>query len=202
MFTGIVEATGRVVSVEKRGQNQEFRFKCRLASEFRVDESVSHNGVCLTVEAIDAAENTYRVTAIPETLSKTNLGLLSEGDLVNLERSLRADGRVDGHFVQGHVDCTGTVTGRREIAGSLELEIEYDIQFRHLIVPRGSICVNGISLTVAQMPELEPRFTIALIPHTLSRTNIAAVTLHSTLNLEFDILGKYISRIKTLAGAP
>ncbi|MCB1324765.1 MAG: riboflavin synthase [Spirochaetales bacterium] len=202
MFTGIIEAAGRVLSIERRGESQEFRLVCPLASEFRVDESVSHNGVCLTVEAIDTTENSYRVTAISETLSKTNLGQLVVGDLVNLERSLRADGRVDGHFVQGHVDCTGTVTGRREISGSLELEIEYDAQFRHLVVPRGSICVNGISLTVARMPELAPRFTIALIPHTLSRTNIATAALHSTVNLEFDILGKYIARIRALGGAP
>lgn len=191
MFTGIIESIGTLENLGVNGTNHVFWVRSQLAPELRVDQSVAHDGVCLTVEEVRS--DSYRVTAIAETLSKTGLGQWKAGTRVNLERCLRADGRVDGHFVQGHVDTTGTVQEIRENQGSLEIWISYPIPFESLIVDRGSIAVNGISLTLART---EPgRFMIAIIPHTITHTNIGDWQPKTLVNLEFDILGKYVAKI-------
>lgn len=191
MFTGIIESIGTLEKLSVSGSNHTYWVRSTLAPELRVDQSVSHDGVCLTVE--ETGTEVFRVTAIAETLSKTALGRWKEGTRVNLERCLRADGRVDGHFVQGHVDTTGQVEQVNENSGSLEIWISYPVHFDALVVDRGSIAVNGISLTLART---EPgRFMIAIIPHTIQNTNIGDLRPQSPVNLEFDILGKYVAKM-------
>jgi len=190
MFTGIIETTGIVKEVIITGKNRSFWIETPLSREFKVDQSVSHSGVCLTVEEIKGP--TYRVTAIDETLQKTNLSYWNTGTIINIERCLPVNGRFDGHFVQGHVDATGTCIKRTEKDGSWEFVIEFPEKFAELIIEKGSICVNGISLTAFNAGV--NRFTVAIIPYTFEHTNIKDVQPGDSINLEFDMLGKYINR--------
>ena len=190
MFTGIIETIGTVKSVISNGSNQTFWVESELSASFKIDQSVSHSGVCLTVEEING--NQHRVTAIAETLDKTNLGSWAEGEKVNIERCLQVNSRLDGHFVQGHVDTTGICKKRTEKKGSWEFEFEFPAKFAELVIEKGSICVNGISLTAFNVKK--KRFTVAIIPYTFEHTNIHTVEKGSLVNLEFDLLGKYLQR--------
>ena len=197
MFSGIVEEAARVAAVKTERGNVELTVECSFAHELKVDQSVAHNGVCLTVTSV-VDNNRYTVTAIEETLRRSNLGLLKVGDRVNLERSMLMNGRLDGHIVQGHVDCTARCVKRHELDGSVEFTFEYDItpeQRRqgYLTVAKGSVTVNGVSLTVCLS---EPgRFSVAIIPYTLQHTNFADIREGSTVNIEFDIIGKYAAAL-------
>lgn len=178
--------------IEPRGTNINFRLKSSIAPELKVDQSVSHNGVCLTVTGIDG--DTYDVTAVDETLKKTNLGTLQAGSKVNLERCMPAGGRFDGHIVQGHVDQTGICTGIEDRGGSWLFSFSYDMTDQHhLTVEKGSICVNGVSLTVIDSEE--GAFRVAIIPYTFEHTNFHLLAIGEKVNLEFDILGKYIQKL-------
>lgn len=192
MFSGIIEEAATVIKTEKDKDNLHITMKCSFAGELKIDQSVSHNGVCLTVVKKD--KQTYTVTAIKETLEKSNLGLLKPGDKVNLERSTRLDGRLDGHMVQGHVDQTAVCTNVKEAGGSWYYTFEYEpAQDDYLTVEKGSISVNGVSLTVVNS---KPRsFEVAIIPFTWEVTNFHQIKKETVVNLEFDILGKYISKI-------
>jgi riboflavin synthase len=190
MFTGIIESLGAVHTVDTRGANKTFWIASTLSNELRVDQSLSHNGVCLTVEEIK--DGSHRVTAIEETLKKTNLGHWATGDLINLERCLVMNGRLDGHIVQGHADTTATCLRRKQLDGSWEFRFEYPGKFSHLVIEKGSISLNGISLTVFNVKK--DRFDIAVIPYTFEHTNISTVDAGSIVNLEFDLIGKYVTR--------
>ena len=190
MFTGIVESLARVRAVETRGSNRTFWIESPLATEFKIDQSIAHNGVCLTVEEIQG--EAYRVTAVEETLRKTNLGHWGPGTAVNLERSMLPTTRVDGHFVQGHVDTTGTLISKKDLNGSWELRFSFPPAFAALVIEKGSICVNGVSLTAFQVTG--DSFTVAIIPYTWTHTNLQFVAEGEAINLEFDLLGKYILR--------
>lgn len=190
MFTGIIETVGVVKDIITNGSNRTFWVESSLSSEFKVDQSVSHSGVCLTVEEIKGSQ--HRVTAIDETLQKTNLNKWIPGTLVNIERCLPLSGRLDGHFVQGHVDITGTCSGVIEKKGSWEFEIEYPENFAELIIEKGSICLNGISLTAFNVTN--NRFWVAIIPYTFQHTNLRSLSEGGHINLEFDLIGKYILR--------
>lgn len=194
MFTGIIEALGEVKEVIASGSNRVFRIGSPLSPAFRVDQSVSHNGVCLTVD--ENRDGFHRVTAIEETLQKTNLGSWKPGTLVNIERCLQLNGRLDGHFVQGHVDTTAMCTGVAEKDGSREFVFTFPEKFAELVIEKGSVCVNGISLTAFNVDRNS--FTVAIIPYTFEHTNIQQITPGSTANLEFDMIGKYIQRRITL----
>jgi riboflavin synthase len=191
MFTGIVESTGEVLAIDMEGTNRTFTLASPLAREFKIDQSINHNGVCLTVVAVEG--DTYQVTAIEETLTKTNLGTLTIESKVNLERCMPANGRFDGHIVQGHVDQTGICTRVEERDGSWLFDFEYDPSTGNLTVEKGSICINGVSLTVFNSKENS--FRVAIIPYTYSFTNFHSLKPGDSVNLEFDILGKYIKRI-------
>ncbi len=191
MFTGIIEDLAKLITAESRQSNLTFTFEARTAREFRVDQSISHNGVCLTVESVN--NDRYTVTAIDETLRKTTLGLLSPGDIVNLERCMPANGRFDGHIVQGHVDQTAVCLSVEDQQGSWLLTFEYDPSTGNMTVEKGSVCVNGISLTVVN--STESTFSVAIIPYTWEHTNLHTVQPGTRVNLEFDIVGKYIRRI-------
>ncbi|MBX2985641.1 MAG: riboflavin synthase [Bacteroidia bacterium] len=192
MFTGIIEDIGEVVAIEKEQSNLIFTIKSKLTPELKIDQSVAHNGVCLTVVDINGMQ--YKVTAIAETLSKTNLDTLKPGSLVNLERSLLANQRIDGHFVQGHVDTTGVCTEIVNKNGSWLFTIQYVADQTHFYtVSKGSICINGISLTVAQSNKGE--MALAIIPYTYENTNLNTLKTGDKVNIEFDILGKYISAL-------
>lgn len=191
MFTGIVEAVGRVEKIEKNGRNIDFFMTCPFSQELKVDQSLAHDGCCLTV--VEVLEDSYRVTAIDETLEKTNLSAWQAGTAVNLERCLKFDGRLDGHFVQGHVDKTGTVKSVEDRDGSWYVTIEYSEDKGFTTVPQGSITVNGISLTVANSGE--HHFSVAIIPYTWEHTNMKFLKTGDTVNLEFDIIGKYIAKL-------
>ncbi len=193
MFTGIIENTGILKSFSDEGTNRTFVLKSDLTSELKVDQSLSHNGVCLTVEKVDFTVSEYQVTAIKETLLKTNLGDIKVGDLLNLERCMKADGRFDGHIVQGHVDQIGTVQSIENQEGSWLITIKYDRSLGNITVEKGSICLNGISLTVVN--STDNSFSVAIIPYTWEHTNLKNLKITESVNLEFDILGKYISRI-------
>ena len=190
MFTGIIETTGIVKEVISTGSNRTYWIESSLSSGFKVDQSVSHSGVCLTVEEISG--DCHRVTAIEETLQKTNLGQLKPGSIVNLERCLTLNARLDGHFVQGHVDTTGICKRIIEKDGSWEYEFSYPPDFAPLIIEKGSICVEGISLTAFKVHE--DHFTVAIIPYTYSHTNLGEIMQEDQVNLEFDLVGKYIIR--------
>jgi riboflavin synthase len=192
MFSGIVEEAAPVVRIEKDQDNLHITMKCSFVSELKIDQSISHNGVCLTVVKKD--HETYTVTAIRETLDKTNLGLLKTGDKVNLERSTKLDGRLDGHMVQGHVDQTAVCTDVTEAGGSWYYTFEYDpAQDDYITVEKGSVSVNGVSLTVVNS---RPRsFQVAIIPFTWEVTNFHQIKKGTVVNIEFDILGKYIAKI-------
>jgi riboflavin synthase len=192
MFSGIVEEAAPVVRLEKEKDNLHITMKCSFVSELKIDQSISHNGVCLTV--VKKENNTYTVTAIKETLDKTNLGLLRPGDKVNLERSTKLDGRLDGHMVQGHVDQTAVCTDVTEAGGSWYFTFEYEpSQDDYITVEKGSVSVNGVSLTVVNS---QPRsFQVAIIPFTYEMTNFHQIKKGTVVNIEFDILGKYIAKI-------
>jgi riboflavin synthase len=190
MFTGIIEAIAKLEKIEKEGSNLHFWFSSPFVNELKIDQSVSHNGVCLTV--VDIKNQEYKVTAIDETLSKTNLGLLLPGNFVNTERCMQWGGRLDGHIVQGHVDLTGTCIGIAEKEGSWIFEFTYDAKSEHQTVPKGSVCVNGVSLTVVDSKEAY--FTVAIIPYTFEHTVFKYMRESDKVNLEFDIIGKYVQR--------
>ena len=191
MFTGIIEAQGKIKQIEKDGENVIFTVVSELSPALKVDQSLSHNGVCLTVTWKD--EESHKVTVVKESLLKSNLGELKEGDLINLERSMRADGMLDGHIVQGHVDGVGICKEIQEVDGSWYFTFSFDPSFSHLIVNKGSICINGVSLTVIDPSDQD--FRVAIIPYTYKHTNFLQLEVGSTVNLEFDILGKYVARI-------
>ena len=192
MFSGIVEEAATVVGLVKDQDNLHITMRCSFTSELKIDQSISHNGVCLTVVKIDG--DTYTVTAIRETLLKSNLGLLKEGDKVNLERSTRLDSRLDGHMVQGHVDLTATCKEVIEADGSWYFTFEYEPSSEeHITVEKGSVSVNGVSLTVVNSKDTS--FQVAIIPFTYQVTNFHQFVPGSVVNLEFDIIGKYIARI-------
>lgn len=191
MFTGIIEATGIVESVENKGTNVDFVLNCPFTQELKIDQSLAHNGCCLTVVEIN--ENKYRVTAINETLDKTNLGKWEVGTEVNLERCLKFEGRLDGHLVQGHVDKTGVVKSIEDKDGSFYITIQYEEELNFTTVPQGSITINGISLTVADSQVNQ--FSVAIIPYTWDFTNMKTLKVGEVVNLEFDIIGKYISKL-------
>jgi riboflavin synthase len=190
MFTGIVESEGVLVSKIIEKENIDFTFSCPFTSELKIDQSLAHNGVCLTVVKIDDDKQEYTVTAIKETLIKSNLGELKEGDVVNLERCMKLGDRLDGHLVQGHVDQTARCTQVKENKGSWDFEFQYDPKFGNLTVSKGSICINGVSLTVVNSGANS--FSVCIIPYTYAHTNFRLFKLGSKVNLEFDIIGKYI----------
>ena len=191
MFTGIIESLGKIDSIETHGTNKTFWVSSPISGELKVDQSISHNGVCLTVEELK--EGLHRVTAIQETLEKTNLSHWQPGDLVNLERCLLMNGRLDGHIVQGHVDATATCINRKELDGSWEFRFEFPKKFSHLVIEKGSISLNGISLTIFNVKK--SRFDIAVIPYTFEHTNVQSIKTRDKVNLEFDMIGKYVSRM-------
>ncbi|MBJ2166300.1 MAG: riboflavin synthase [Muribaculaceae bacterium] len=201
MFSGIVEEAATVVAAVREGGNLQLTVRCSFANELKIDQSVAHNGVCLTVVALNP-DGTYTVTAIQETLDRSNLGLLHEGDLVNLERSMLMNGRLDGHIVQGHVDTTAVCTEVEEVDGSRYFKFEYEVSPEmaakgYMTVEKGSVTVNGVSLTVCDS-ELRS-FRVAIIPYTLEHTNFCRIEPGTRVNLEFDIIGKYLARLQEVA---
>ncbi len=190
MFTGIVETTGVVKRVIKKGSNKSFLIESNISCNLKTDQSLSHNGVCLTVENVE--NGMHQVTAIDETLKKTNLCHLAAGSVVNLERSMIMNGRIDGHIVQGHVDDMATCVAVLEKNGSWEYEFEFNASFAALLIEKGSVCLNGISLTVFDVGH--HRFKVAIIPYTYEHTNIKFIQAGSKVNVEFDVVGKYILR--------
>ncbi|KIO75305.1 riboflavin synthase subunit alpha [Pedobacter lusitanus] len=191
MFTGIIETLGTVKEIRVEGTNIHYTIESALSHELKIDQSVSHNGVCLTVVAIN--ERTHTVTAIQETLEKSNMQHLTEGMKVNLERCMQMNGRLDGHIVQGHVDQTAVCVRREELDGSWEYRFKYDSSKGNVTVEKGSVSVNGISLTVVNSAEDE--FSVFIIPYTFEHTNLQEVNTGDTVNLEFDIIGKYVARL-------
>ena len=201
MFSGIVEEMATVVAIKHDKENIDFTLKCSFVDELKIDQSVAHNGVCLTV--VDIKDGTYTVTAMKETLLRSNLGLLKVGDHVNVERSMLMNGRLDGHIVQGHVDETAKCVEMKDADGSTYFTFEYkldkDMARRgYFTVDKGSVTVNGVSLTV--IAPTDNTFTVAIIPYTRKNTNFKDITVGSTVNLEFDILGKYIARLRHFEG--
>ena len=199
MFSGIVETTARVVAVEQDKENKHFTMACEFGHELKIDQSVAHNGVCLTVVKIDG--NRYVVTAMDETLKRSNLGLLQPGDEVNVERSMVMNGRLDGHIVQGHVDTTATCVNITDADGSYEFTFAYEasdemIARGYFTVDKGSVTVNGVSLTVCE--PTRNTFKVCIIPFTYEHTNFHHIKVGTKVNIEFDILGKYISRLASL----
>lgn len=192
MFTGIIEAVGEIVNITEEGSNRHFEIRSHLASELKVDQSVCHNGVCLTVTSL--TDETYQVTAIDETLKRSNLGALTPGSKVNLERCMPAHGRFDGHIVQGHVDLTAQCTQIQEEEGSWLFDFTYRTENQeYLTVEKGSITINGVSLTCYN--STYDSFRVAIIPYTYEHTNFHQLQVGDTVNLEFDVIGKYISKI-------
>ncbi len=191
MFTGIIETLGTVKAVVRELENVHFTIASEISQDLKIDQSVAHNGVCLTVVALQ--ENTHTVTAIQETLDKTNLGDLEVGSTVNLERCMQMNGRLDGHIVQGHVDQTAVCVKKDALEGSWEYRFKYDASNGNVTVEKGSICINGISLTVVNSEKDE--FSVFIIPYTHEHTNLNSVDVGSTVNLEFDIIGKYVARL-------
>jgi len=191
MFSGIVEQTGKVVKIEREGTNINISLTCSFVNELKIDQSLAHNGVCLTV--VDIKDDYYTVTAVQETLDKTNLGYLKVGDEVNLERSMRPESLLDGHIVQGHVDQTAVCTNVEELDGSWYYTFEYDDSKGNITVEKGSVSVNGVSLTVVNSQKNS--FQVAIIPFTYEVTNFHNIEKGTVVNLEFDIVGKYIQKI-------
>ena len=190
MFTGIIESIGRIIKIKREEKNLRFTIQCSFANELKVDQSVSHNGVCLTVVSIQG--NEYDVIAIDETLKRTNFFMLKEGDEVNLERCTKVGDRLDGHIVQGHIDTVAKVVNIVSQQGSWLMYFEYDKQ-DNITVEKGSICVNGISLTVVDSGD--DNFSVAIIPYTYEQTNFKKLKVGDLVNIEFDIIGKYVSRL-------
>jgi len=195
MFTGIVETQGIIRKITGKGTNKTFWIKSPISSKLKADQSVSHDGVCLTVEEVKG--NRHRVTAIAETLSKTNLGDWLDGSVINLERCLRVNDRLDGHFVQGHVDTVAICTDKKEKDGSWEFSFQFPSKFGQLIIEKGSVAVNGISLTAFNVSG--NTFDIAIIPYTYENTNLSTLNTGQKVNIEFDMLGKYINRKLSLS---
>jgi riboflavin synthase len=191
MFTGIIETLGRITDLRKEQGNLHISVQSPIAQELKIDQSVAHNGVCLTVVAV--RDDTHTVTAIDETLNKTSLGYLKVGEPVNLERCMQMNARLDGHIVQGHVDQTAICTQFTELGGSWEYTFKYDATIGNVTVEKGSVCVNGISLTVVN--SAEGHFSVAIIPYTYEHTNLHDVREGTVVNLEFDIIGKYLARL-------
>jgi riboflavin synthase len=191
MFTGIIETLGRVQEIQKDQDNVHITVASEITDELKIDQSVAHNGVCLTVVAIQ--ENTYTVTAIAETINKTNLSHWKVGDAVNLERAMKLGDRLDGHIVQGHVDQTATCIAIDEAGGSWHYTFEYDETLNNITIEKGSITVNGVSLTVVNSKKNQ--FSVAIIPYTYEHTNFNAFQIGTIVNLEFDVIGKYVSRL-------
>lgn len=194
MFTGIIEDLGTINNLVKEGSNLHITMHTSITNELKIDQSVAHNGVCLTVVAIDG--DTYTVTAIQETLDKTNLGTLKEGQLVNIERAMKLGDRLDGHIVQGHVDQTATCINVTEEVGSWIFTFEYDKALNNITIEKGSITVNGVSLTVVNS-KLNS-FSVAIIPYTFKHTTFKTLKVGDTVNLEFDVIGKYVTRLNEL----
>lgn len=194
MFTGIVETLGTIKEIKREQDNLHITIQSSLTPELKIDQSVSHNGVCLTV--VSLTEDTYTVTAIKETLEKTNLGKWQEGNIVNLERGMKLGDRLDGHIVQGHVDQTGVCKNVEEANGSWYYTFEYDKNLSNITIEKGSITVNGVSLTVVNSKINE--FSVAIIPYTYEHTNFKFIQPGTIVNLEFDVIGKYVSRINEL----
>lgn len=190
MFTGIIENLGTIKEIAVWGTNKTFWVESALSSSFKIDQSVSHDGVCLTVE--DVLEKMHKITAVQETLDKTNMNRWQVGTVVNLERSLLPTNRLDGHFVQGHVDTTGTCKKIKDKNGSHEFQFEFPKKFAALVIEKGSICLNGISLTAFDVKKHS--FKVAIIPYTFGHTNLQFLKQGDEVNLEFDMLGKYILR--------
>lgn len=200
MFSGIIEDAANVVAIEKIGGNLHLTMSCSFVNELKIDQSIAHNGVCLTV--VELSDSTYRVTAIHETLERTNLGMLKVGDKVNIERSMLMNGRLDGHIVQGHVDQTAKCMDIKEANGSWYYNFKYEFNEKMLgkgyfTVDKGSVTVNGVSLTVCN--PTKNSFEVAIIPYTFEFTNFHQLKIGSIVNLEFDIIGKYISRLQRLS---
>ncbi len=200
MFSGIIENMATVVAVKRDKENIDLTLECPFAGELSIDQSVAHNGVCLTVVALEG--NTYTVTAMKETLDRSNLGLLKDGDKVNVERSMMLNGRLDGHIVQGHVDQTATCIDKRDADGSTYYTFEYRLDREmarkgYFTVDKGSVTVNGVSLTVCE--PTDNTFTVAIIPYTHDHTNFCNIEVGTVVNIEFDILGKYIARLQAVS---
>ena len=191
MFTGIIEEIGKIVRIEREQANLHLYVKSSFTNELKIDQSVAHNGVCLTVVAIDG--DVYQVTAIAETLAKTHLGSLQVGDAVNLECGMLLNTRLDGHIVQGHIDQTGTCSAIQEEAGSTRFTFQYDPSTGNVVIEKGSITVNGVSLTVVDATR--DSFSVAVIPYTLAHTNLQHLQIGNIVNLEFDVIGKYVARL-------
>jgi riboflavin synthase len=191
MFTGIVEFTGKILSAENHHSNKTFWIESDISSQLHIDESLSHNGVCLTVEEI--RNNSHRVTTIKETIEKTTIKKWSASGMVNLERSMLMNGRLDGHIVQGHVDCTAKCIEKKELNGSWEFTFKIKEKFAPLIIEKGSICIDGVSLTAFNVRR--QKFTVAIIPYTFANTNFSQMQKGMEVNVEFDVLGKYVQRI-------
>jgi len=194
MFTGIIESVGEIKQISASGTNKIFWIASGISGGLQIDQSISHDGVCLTVEEINA--NTHRVTAIEETLKKTNLQNWKKGGSVNLERSMLMNGRLDGHIVQGHADTTAVCTHKKNMEGSWEYQFEISRKFSHLIIEKGSISLNGVSLTIFSVKKKS--FKVAIIPYTFEHTNIKNVLPGDNVNIEFDLIGKYIARFHSL----
>lgn len=190
MFTGIIEAEGTVERIVQEGTNYHFTIASPISDELKIDQSIAHDGVCLTVVALEPGRHV--VTAIDETMQRTRLAEWSAGTVVNLERAMRPNGRLDGHMVQGHVDKVGTCTSVEDVDGSWYFRFEYEPAPEHLLVDKGSVCINGVSLTVVE--PTDSTFSVAIIPYTYEHTNFRQLKAGSKINLEFDIIGKYIAR--------
>lgn len=201
MFSGIVEEMATVVAIDKDKENIDFTLRCSFVDELKIDQSIAHNGVCLTVVCLE--NGTYTVTAMKETLDRSNLGLLKVGDRVNVERSMIMNGRLDGHIVQGHVDQTAKCIAMEDADGSTYFTFEYDsnpemARHGYFTVDKGSVTVNGVSLTVCE--PTDNTFKVAIIPYTRENTNFADISVDTIVNIEFDILGKYIARLNDFRG--
>lgn len=194
MFTGIIEKTGTVEGISSEGANKIFLISSALFTELKVDQSLSHDGVCLTIEELK--DGLHQVTAVAETLTKTNLSVWKKGTIINLERCMQLNGRFDGHFVQGHVDTTAQCTGIINKNGSWEYRFQFDKKFSALIIEKGSVTVNGISLTSFDISD--SLFSVAVVPYTFNHTNISKLAKGDLVNIEFDMIGKYVSRIQSL----
>ncbi|WP_405378208.1 riboflavin synthase [Nonlabens sp. Asnod3-A02] len=194
MFTGIIESAAKVMQIRKENTNLHLSLRCDLTTELKIDQSVAHNGVCLTVVAIDGDQ--YTVTAIEETLNKTNIGDLKEGAIVNIERAMKMNARLDGHIVQGHVDQTAICTQAENKDGSWIFSFEYNQELNNVTIEKGSICINGVSLTVVDSKTNS--FSVAIIPYTYEHTGFKTLSQGDKVNLEFDVIGKYVKRLMNL----
>ncbi|MBK8599250.1 MAG: riboflavin synthase [Flavobacterium sp.] len=194
MFTGIIETLGVIENIKKSDTNLQITIKSSITPELKIDQSVSHNGICLTVVALEA--NSYTVTAIDETIQKTNMASWKIGDVVNLERAMKLGDRLDGHIVQGHVDQIGICSNIEDLNGSWRFTFKYDQDLNNLTIEKGSITINGVSLTVVNSKTNE--FSVAIIPYTFENTNFRTFEIGTLVNLEFDVIGKYVTRLQSL----